>query len=87
MHRHAHATLQLGLQLLDVLALLADHDARTGAVNRDASVLGRTLDDDPSNRRVRQFFLQVFTHIDIFLEHLGEGFAVCIPARTPVTRD
>src|SRR5690606_12068723 len=32
-HRHAHQTLQVGLQVLDVLATLADHHARASRVN------------------------------------------------------
>jgi hypothetical protein len=37
---------QLLAQRLDVGALLADDDARTRGVNRDAALLVRTLDDD-----------------------------------------
>src|SRR5690606_23681078 len=33
MDGHAHALLQIGLQVFDILALLADDDARTGAVH------------------------------------------------------
>src|SRR5450755_1880537 len=38
-HRHAHALLQLDLERLDVLALLADHHAGTRRIDRDARVL------------------------------------------------
>src|SRR5882672_4104186 len=34
-HRHTHEFLQLAAQIFDVLAFLADHDARPGAVYRD----------------------------------------------------
>ena len=40
-HRHAQQLLQLGLQALDVLALLADHHARARREDRDARVLRR----------------------------------------------
>src|SRR5690606_37040018 len=39
-HGHAHQPLQVGLEDFDVLALLADHDARTSRVHRDARILG-----------------------------------------------
>jgi hypothetical protein len=33
-------------QLLDVLALLADHDARTRGLDRDVDLVGGALDQD-----------------------------------------
>ena len=38
-------------ELLDVRALLADHDARTSRMDRDAALLVRTLDDDAAKRQ------------------------------------
>ena len=40
--------------LVDVGALLADHDARTGGVDRHAALAVRTLDDDLRDRRLLQ---------------------------------
>ena len=40
------AASELGLQVLDVLALLADHHARTPSGDGDAGTLGRALDQD-----------------------------------------
>src|SRR6478735_7010533 len=42
--RNAHHLADVLAQLLDVLALLADHHARTRRVDGDARALGRTLD-------------------------------------------
>jgi hypothetical protein len=44
--RDAHHVGHFLAQLLDVLALLADHDARPGGVDRHAGVVGRALDQD-----------------------------------------
>src|SRR3954463_4615013 len=41
-------------QLVDVGALLADHDAGTRRMDRDAALLVRTLDHDSSHRRLLQ---------------------------------
>jgi hypothetical protein len=84
-HRHAHDLGQLGLQDFDVLALLADHDARTRAVHGEARVLGRTLDDDAADRSVLQLLLQVSAGLQVFVEHLSEVAIASVPARRPVT--
>src|SRR5690606_34806853 len=68
-NRHAHQALQVGLEHFDVLALLADHDARTSRVNRDACILGGTLDDHTAYRSVLQLLLQVFTYLSILNQH------------------
>src|SRR5438105_6242287 len=49
----AHHLAQVATQGFDVLALLADDDTGTGAVNRDARVLGGPLDRDLRDRRMR----------------------------------
>jgi hypothetical protein len=48
----------LGAQLLDVLALLADHDARPGRVDRDVRLAGRALDLDAADGGLRQLLAQ-----------------------------
>src|SRR3990172_6981151 len=86
-HLHPEELAQIGLQHLDVLALLSDHDAGPRAVDRDARVLGGALYHDLGNRCVRQLLLQVFAHLEVFVEHVREVPAVREPARTPVLVD
>src|SRR5690606_13755462 len=86
-HRHAHQALQISLQVLDVFAALADHNTRACRENRDAGILGGTLDDDTANRCVLELFLQVFAYADIFGKHAAKRLVVCVPARTPVAID
>src|SRR5690606_13416402 len=86
-HGHAHQALQIGLQAFDVFAALADHDTRASRVNRNAGVLGGTLDDHAANGRAFQFLFQIFAHADVFGEHAAKGFVVSVPARTPVAVD
>src|SRR5690606_15859116 len=64
-HGHAHQALEVCLQVLDVLAALADHHARACRVNGDACVLGRTLDDHTANRSVLQLLLEVFANANV----------------------
>ena len=45
-HFVGRVLLHVALQLLDVGALLADHDARTSRMDGDAALLVRTLDHD-----------------------------------------
>src|SRR5690606_2282798 len=79
-HRHAHQTLQIRLEVLDVLAALADHHTRTSRVNSDACILGRTLDDHAAYGRAFKLFLEVFAYADIFSQHATERFVVGVPA-------
>ena len=60
---------QFGLQVLDVLALLADHHARTRRVDGDAGVLGRALDQDARHGGVLQLRLQVLAHLQVLGQH------------------
>src|SRR5690606_3637152 len=83
-NRHAHQTLQVGLENLDVLALLADHDTRTSRVDGDACILGRTLDDHAANRSVLQLLLQVLAYLGILNQHACVRLVVGIPTRRPV---
>jgi hypothetical protein len=79
--------LQIGLQVLDVFALLADNTRRAGTEDGNPCVLCRALDDDAANGCVRQLLLQVVANLNVFLEHLRKVLAVGIPAGSPVTRD
>ena len=85
-NRHAHQALQIRLQTFDVLAALADHNTRAGGVNRNACILGGTLDDHSANGSALELLLEVFTDADIGDEHRAEILVICIPLRTPVTR-
>src|SRR5262245_13700716 len=74
---------EVGAQLLDVGALLADHHARTGGVDGDAGALGRTLDDDLGHTRLGQPLAQHLADVDVLVEHLGVFAAFGIPAGVP----
>eukprot|EP01137_Pigoraptor_chileana_P026031 Opistho-2@96422 len=86
-NRHAELLAQFALEVLDVFALLADHDARTSRVDRDACVLGGTLDHDARHRSVLQLLLQVFANLDVFGQHAREIAVACVPTAGPVTGD
>src|SRR5437667_2358460 len=58
-------------QLVDVGALLADHDAGTRRVDRHAALLVRTLDHDPGDRRLLQFLVQHFADFDILVQQFA----------------
>ena len=87
-HRHAQAARQFGLQVLDVLALLADHHARTCREDGDAGVLGGALDQDardggvlqlaPSGTRAPSGLRPAWRRSCLFDR---------VPARRPVARD
>src|SRR5688500_8989651 len=83
-HRHAHQLLPGVAQPLDVLALLADHHARTRREDGDARVLRGTLDHDLADGRVRELLPQVFAHLDVLGQHAGEILGVREPLRAPV---
>src|SRR3990167_299280 len=79
-HRHAQTLGQFGLEVLDVLALLADHHARTRRVDGDAGVLGGALDQDARDGGVLELLLEVLAHVKVFGEHAREVAARCVPA-------
>src|SRR3979490_3058363 len=58
-------------QLVDVGALLADHDAGTRRMDRHAALLVRTLDHDPGDRRLLQFLVQDLADFDILVQQLA----------------
>src|SRR6185369_7323505 len=63
---------RLGAQLLDVLALLADHDARTRGLDRDVHALRGALDEHAADRRVGELLLQELAHAEIGVDVLRE---------------
>src|ERR1700704_3254682 len=58
-------------QLVDVGALLADHDAGARRMDRHAALLVRTLDHDPGDRRLLQFLVQDLADFDILVQQLA----------------
>jgi hypothetical protein len=58
--------------VLDVLALLADHHARTRRVDGDARVLGRTLDQDAPTEARAQLLAQVLADLQVFGQHAAK---------------
>src|SRR5438552_691568 len=58
-------------QLVDVGALLADHDARTRGMDRHPALLVRTLDHDARDRRLLQFLVQYLADLDVLVQQLA----------------
>src|SRR5947209_3574475 len=70
-------------QLVDIGALLPDHDARTRRVDRHPALLVRTLDDDAGNRRLLQFLVQDLADLDVLVQQLAVLVLAGEPARIP----
>src|SRR5207253_10872012 len=70
-------------QLVDVGALLADHDAGTRRVDRHAALLVRTLDHDSGDRRLLQFLVQDLADFDILVQQLAVFVFAGEPAGIP----
>src|SRR3954462_1279868 len=77
---------ELVAQLVDLSALLADHDAGTARVQRDDDLARLALDHDVRDRRVAEPRLQILPQQLIFLEQLRQLAASVVP-RPPVLRD
>src|SRR3984893_11618211 len=58
-------------QLVDVGALLADHDAGTRRVDRHAALLVRTLDHNPGDGRLLELLVQDLADFDILVQQLA----------------
>src|SRR6185503_382597 len=85
--RHLHHLRDLPAQLLDVLALLADDDARTRGVNRDVHLARGTLDLDAADRSFDQLLLQELADDVIGVQVRREVLRGGIPLRRPVAGD
>jgi len=85
--RHTQLLAEFALEVLDVFALLADHDTRTCRVDRDAGILGGTLDQHARNGCILELLLQVLAHLDVFGQHAGEVFVAGVPAAGPIAAD
>jgi hypothetical protein len=78
---------RLGAQLLDVLALLADHDAGTRGLDRDVDLLGGALDQYAADRSVGQLLLQKLAHAEIGVDQQRKLLLAGVPLRGPVAGD
>src|SRR4029077_10973471 len=58
-------------QLVDIGALLADHDARTSRMDRHAALLVRTLDHDARNRCLLELLVQDLADPDVLMQQLA----------------
>src|SRR5690606_26117371 len=75
--------LHLGADLVDVGALLADHDARTGGVDRHAALAVRTLDDDLGDRGGLEVLQKSRTDLQVFLQERTIFALIGEPAAVP----
>ena len=76
---------ELAAQLLDVRTLLADDQARTGCVDRDAALLVRTLDDNLGNAGLLEFGQKILADLQVFMKQLAVFGVVGEPTAVPGT--
>src|SRR6185312_16291328 len=74
-------------QLVDVGALLADHDTRTRRMDRHAALLVRTLDHDAGDGGLLELLVQDLADLDVFMQQLAVLVLAGEPARIPGTVD
>ena len=74
---------ELLAQHLDVRALLADDDARTGGVDRDAALLVRALDDDACHAGLLAFLVDELADLDVLEQQVAVVLGVGVPAAVP----
>src|SRR3977135_2740843 len=70
-------------QLVDVGALLADHDAGTRRVDGPPALLVRTLDHNPGDGRLLQFLVQHLADFDILMQQLAVFVLAGVPTGIP----
>ena len=70
--RHAEDLGDGGAELLDVLALLADHDSRPRRMNGDVGAARGALDVNAAHRRIGELLVQVLAHQEIGVDVRGE---------------
>src|SRR6202167_5708859 len=86
-HRHPQDLRHAGAELLDVLALLADHDSRPRRMDGDVGAPRGALDMDAAHRGVGKLLVQILPHQVIGVDIGGKRFGSGIPLRRPVARD
>src|SRR3954447_6540978 len=74
-------------QLVDVGALLADHDAGTRRMDRHAALLVRTLDHDAGNRGLLELLVQDLADLDVLVQQLAVFVLAGEPTGIPRTVD
>ena len=77
---------ELVAQLVDLGALLADHDARTAGVHRDDDLARLALDVDVGDGRVAEAGLEILPDQLVFLEQ-RRHVLVGVPPRRPLLDD
>src|SRR4051812_49323502 len=70
-------------QLVDVGALLADHDAGTRGMDRHPALLVRTLDHDPGDSRLLQLLVQHLADFDVLVQQLAIFVLAGVPTGIP----
>src|SRR5437899_5620863 len=74
-------------QLVDIGALLADHDARTRRMDRHAALLVRALDHDAGNGCLLEFLVQDLADLDVLMQQLAVFVLAGEPTGIPRTVD
>src|SRR3954449_7593160 len=70
-------------QLVDVGALLADHDAGARRMDRHPALLVRTLDHDPGDGCLLQFLVQHLADFDVLVQQLSVFVLAGVPTGIP----
>src|ERR1700676_1041883 len=70
-------------QLVDIGALLADHDTGTRRMDRHPALLVRTLDHDPGDGRLLELLVQDLADFDILVQQLAVFVLAGEPTRIP----
>ncbi len=83
MHFRRGDLADVAAKLLDVGALLADHHARPGGVDRHAALLVRTLDHDLGDTGLLQLLGKQLADLDVFVKELAVFMTAGEPTRIP----
>jgi hypothetical protein len=73
---------QFAAELLDIGALLADNNPRTGGMNGHPRLFGRTLDDDPRHARLLEAAVQEAAELQVAVQQIGI-VPIGVPAAVP----
>jgi hypothetical protein len=87
LQEHAHKGGNFSSKLFNILALLANNDARPRRVNCNVGALGRSLDVDETYGRIFELAPQKFTHLVILCNVAGIGLRIRIPSGIPLFCD
>src|SRR4030081_2684430 len=74
-------------QLVDVGALLADHDTRTRRMDRHAALLVRNLDHDAGDGGLLELLVQDLADLDVLMQQLAVFVLAGEPTRIPCPVD